>query len=45
MVFIYVSFDVEGRPIRGYVALTLDLPSVAALRNLIQDFIERVGRP
>ena len=42
MLFLYINFSVSGRDIRGYIAMLMDLPSLAALKALIGDFIERV---
>jgi chemotaxis protein CheC len=41
VVFIYINFALRGRRIRGYIALLLDLPTMAGLKTLIADFIHR----
>jgi chemotaxis protein CheC len=41
VVFIYINFALRGRRIRGYIALLLDLPTRAGLKNLHADFIHR----
>jgi chemotaxis protein CheC len=42
VLFLYINFSVRERNIRGYIAMLMDLPSLAALRVLIADFIARV---
>jgi chemotaxis protein CheC len=42
VLFLYINFSVRERDIRGYIAMLMDLPSLAALKNLIGDFIARV---
>jgi chemotaxis protein CheC len=42
VLFLYINFLVRGRDIHGYIAMVMDLPSLAALRVLIRDFIARV---
>ncbi|THD81716.1 MAG: chemotaxis protein CheX [Phenylobacterium sp.] len=41
VMFLYIDFAVRERDIRGYVALLMDLPSLAALQILLQEFIAR----
>ena len=41
VLFIRINFSIQGREISGYVALVMDLPSMAALKRLIAAFIER----
>jgi chemotaxis protein CheC len=42
VLFLYINFSVLGRDIRGYIAMLLDLPSLAALKLLVQQFIDSV---
>jgi chemotaxis protein CheC len=42
VLFLYINFSVRERDVRGYIAMVMDLPSMIALKGLIQDFIERV---
>jgi len=42
VLFLYINFVVQERNIRGYIAMTMDLPSMVALQGLISDFIARV---
>ena len=43
VMFLYIDFAVRGRDIRGYVALLMDLPSLQALKILLQEFIARTA--
>jgi chemotaxis protein CheC len=42
VLFLYINFSVRSKNIRGYISMMLDLPSFAALRLLIGDFIATV---
>jgi len=42
VLFLYINFAMQDRDIRGYIAMLMDLPSLASLRVLIGDFIDRV---
>ncbi|MCB5177210.1 MULTISPECIES: chemotaxis protein CheX [Microvirga] len=42
VLFLYINFSVRNKDIRGYIAMLMDLPSLAALKELIASFIERV---
>ena len=39
VLFLYINFSVQGRDIRGYIAMLLDMLSLAALKLLVQQFI------
>lgn len=41
VLFIYINFAVRQRDINGYIAMLLDLPSLATLKELLAAFIER----
>jgi chemotaxis protein CheC len=41
VLFIRINFSLQGREISGYVALVMDLPSLAILKSLVAAFIER----
>ncbi|MFG1465043.1 chemotaxis protein CheX [Xanthobacter sp. DSM 24535] len=46
VMFLYIDFAVRERDIRGYIAMLMDMPSLAALKELLGEFIERtVGEP
>ncbi|WP_395397739.1 chemotaxis protein CheX [Novosphingobium sp. BL-8A] len=42
VLFLYIDFAVRRRDIRGYIAMIMDLPSLATLKDLLGEFIERV---
>lgn len=42
VLFLYIDFTVREHDIRGYIAMLMDLPSLAALQALIAEFIARV---
>lgn len=42
VLFLYINFSIRNRDIRGYIAMIMDLPSLASLKGLLADFIERV---
>jgi chemotaxis protein CheC len=41
VLFIYINFTVRKRDIQGYIAMLLDLPSLATLKELLIEFIQR----
>ena len=41
VMFLYINFAVRERDISGYIAMIMDLPSLAALSHLLDEFIER----
>ncbi|MET0281988.1 MAG: chemotaxis protein CheX [Steroidobacteraceae bacterium] len=43
VLFIYINFSIRRGDIRGYLALVLDLPSLAVLKSLLGSFIDRNG--
>ena len=43
VLFVYINFTVRRRDIEGYIAMLMDLPSLAALRNLLDALIRRTG--
>lgn len=46
VMFLYINFAVRERDIRGYIAMLMDMPSLAALKGLLREFIERAtGQP
>jgi chemotaxis protein CheC len=45
VLFLYINFTIDQRELRGYIAMLMDLPSMAALRLLITAFIERTLGP
>jgi chemotaxis protein CheC len=43
VLFIYINFSVRFRNIEGYLAMLLDLPSLAILKELLIELIERTS--
>lgn len=43
VLFIYINFSVEHRDIQGYLAMLLDIPSLAILQTLLAEYIERTA--
>jgi len=41
VLFVYINFAVHDRDIKGYIAMLMDMPSLAALKVLLVEFIER----
>jgi chemotaxis protein CheC len=39
VLFLHIKFDISRQQITGYVALMMDVPSVAELRSLIADYV------
>lgn len=42
VLFLYINFAIRERDIRGYIAMLMDLPSLASLKLLLGEFIERI---
>jgi chemotaxis protein CheC len=42
VLFLYINFAINGRDIRGYIAMLLDMPSLEILKVLISEFVRRV---
>ncbi len=42
VLFLYIDFAVRRHDIRGYIAMLMDIPSLATLKELLDEFIERV---
>lgn len=43
VLFVYINFAVRMRDIKGYIAMLMDLPSLEALRVLLDEFIARAS--
>jgi chemotaxis protein CheC len=44
VLFLYIDFTIKSRDMRGFIALLMDLPSIAALKEIVNDYIETVER-
>jgi chemotaxis protein CheC len=42
VVFLYINFSVHNRDIRGYIAMLMDVPSLASVKLLVGEFIAGV---
>lgn len=42
VLFLYINFAVRERDLRGYIAMMMDMPSLAALKKLLGQFIAEV---
>ena len=42
VLFFYIDFTIRHRNIRGYIAILMNLPALAVLKELIASFIERI---
>jgi chemotaxis protein CheC len=40
---VYINFLVHERDIQGYIALLMDMPAVTALKQLLEEFIQRTA--
>jgi chemotaxis protein CheC len=40
VLLLYINFAVRQRDINGYIAMLMDMPSIAALKELLSEFIE-----
>jgi chemotaxis protein CheC len=44
VLFLYIDFSIKKRDIHGFIALLMDLPSIAALKEIVRDFIGDIER-
>ena len=44
VLFLYIDFTIKNRDIRGFIALLMDLPSIAALKEIVRDFIAGIDK-
>jgi chemotaxis protein CheC len=42
VLFLYIDFSIRNRDVRGFIALLMDLPSIAALKDIVREFIEGI---
>jgi chemotaxis protein CheC len=43
VLFVYINFSIREGDIQGYIAMLMDMPSLAALRLLLNEYINRVA--
>jgi chemotaxis protein CheC len=44
VLFLFIDFNIKKRDIHGFIALLMDLPSIAALKTIVNDFISAIER-
>ena len=44
VLFLYIDFTIKKRDIHGFIALLMDLPAIAALREIVRNFIDGIER-
>jgi chemotaxis protein CheC len=44
VLFLYIDFTIKNRDVRGFIALLMGLPSITALKDIVRDFIDGIGR-
>ncbi len=44
VLFLYIDFNIKKRDVRGFIALLMDLPSIAALKDIVHDFINGIEK-
>lgn len=42
VLFLYIDFTIKTRDMHGFIALLMDLPSIVALKGIVQDFLKKV---
>ena len=42
VLFLYINFSIHHRDLRGYIAMTMDMPSLQSLKELLAEFIQQV---
>lgn len=45
VMFLYIDFAVRERDVNGYIVMLMDMPSLTALKALLDEFIERTAGP
>jgi chemotaxis protein CheC len=44
VLFLYIDFNIKARDVHGFIALLMDLPSIAALKEIVNDFISGIEK-
>jgi chemotaxis protein CheC len=44
VLFLYIDFNIKKRDVHGFIALLMDLPSIAALKEIVHDFISGIEK-
>ena len=44
VLFLYIDFNIKKHDVHGFIALLMDLPSIAALKDIVHDFIRGIEK-
>ena len=44
VLFLYIDFNIKKHNVRGFIALIMDLPSIAALKEIVNDYVNNIQR-
>jgi chemotaxis protein CheC len=44
VLFLYIDFTIKNHDVHGFIALLMDLPSIKALKEIVHDYIDGIGR-
>jgi chemotaxis protein CheC len=44
VLFLYIDFNIKKRDVHGFIALLMDLPSIAALKAIVNDYINAIEK-
>jgi chemotaxis protein CheC len=44
VLFLYIDFNIKTRDVHGFIAILMDLPSIAALKTIVNDFISTIEK-
>jgi chemotaxis protein CheC len=44
VLFLYIDFGIKKRDVRGFIALLMDLPSITALKEIVNDYISNIEK-
>src|ERR1700722_5474576 len=44
VLFLYIDLNIKRRSVHGFIALLMDLPSIAALKDIVNDFISGIEK-
>lgn len=44
VLFLYIDFNIKKRDVHGFIALLMDLPSIAALKDIVHGFIDGIEK-
>ena len=44
VLFLYIDFSIRKRDVRGFIALLMDLPSIDALKEIVNEYVNNIQR-